>query len=287
MNKCPSAESGQAGKADSCKGCPNASKCASAKPDPDIPIIMDNLRPVRLTVAVLSGKGGVGKSTIACNIAECLAARGVSTLILDFDLSGPSVPRLTNTVEETIFSTDDRLLPLRVRENLYAISVGHLEALEEKTRVFNTSAKNFTIKRILKMADFSNIDVMIVDTPPNIVDEHLALSNYIKPLSGIIVSTPQKLAFNDVVRQISFCRKIGMNIIGIVENMKHFVCSTCSHSNRLYSDSHIEHFCDREDIGYLGHLGLEMEIARDSDSGIPIANSLFESISDKIQELLS
>ncbi|KAI5168563.1 hypothetical protein PAEPH01_0236 [Pancytospora epiphaga] len=284
MNKCPTPESGQAGKAESCKGCPNSSICASSKPDPDIPEIQSNLSKIKLAVAVLSGKGGVGKSTMACNIARRLADCGFRTLILDFDLSGPSVPRLTGTSDEIIRISGDRFDPIRVSENLWAISVGHLEVLEENTGVFNSAAKNFTIKKILKTANFTGIDLMVIDTPPNITDEHLALATYIKSLCGILVTTPQKLAFNDVVRQISFCKKVDMKIIGMVENMKQLVCNKCGHMNAFFNDSGVEEYCKRTGISYLGSIPLNAAVARSSDGGYRVEDPLFDKVAGIILE---
>lgn len=286
MNKCPTVESGQAGKADSCKGCPNASKCASAKPDSDIPIIKKNIENLKMIIAVLSGKGGVGKSTISCNIARYLADTGIKTLILDFDLSGPSIPRLTNTTEEFIIPQDNVINPVKVNNNLFAVSVGHLEGFEEKQHVFNTQSKNFTIKNMLKNINLSNIEVMIVDTPPNITEEHLALSNYIKPLYGIMVTTPQKLAFDDVIRQLSFCRKIGMDVIGLIENMKGFVCGDCGHVNKLFKEAGVNEFCKIEEIKYLGSIALKKSISKDSDSGVKANDPIFMEINNIILNML-
>lgn len=286
MNKCPSLESGQAGKAESCKGCPNASKCASAKPDQDISIIAENISKIKLIVAVLSGKGGVGKSTISCNIAKNLAAKNINTLILDFDLSGPSIPRLTNTTESYILEENGVLKPLHIEENLYAVSVGYLEGFSEKTTVFNTVSKNFTIKNILKRTDFSGIDVMIIDTPPNITEEHLALSNYMPLLKGIVVSTPQKLALDDVRRQLTFCKKVRIDMLGLVENMKYFICGECMHVNKIFSDSGVYELCQSEGIEYFGSLELKKSIAQDSDFGRKIQSSSLEKISDKIISLI-
>ncbi|KAI4291464.1 hypothetical protein PAPHI01_0738 [Pancytospora philotis] len=285
-NGCPTVESGEAGRAESCKGCPNASICASAKPDPDIDAIKRNLSQIKLVVCVLSGKGGVGKSTVACNVASSLAEHGVRTLILDFDLSGPSVPRLTCTVDEIAYVDDGRLRPIAIRDNLYAASVGYMEAGEKQTGAFSSNSKNFTIRQILRLADFSGVDVLVVDTPPNITDEHLALAKYMERLYGIIVCTPQQIAFNDVVRQVTFCRKIGVEILGMVENMKQFECGCCGHVNAIFGEAHAEGFCRREAIPYLGSIRLKTAIARASDSGAPLAEPLFGAISKQIIEIL-
>ncbi|ELA42877.1 uncharacterized protein VICG_00192 [Vittaforma corneae ATCC 50505] len=279
MQKCPSASSGMAGKAESCKGCPNANICASSKPDEDIPAIQKNLKQLKLILAILSGKGGVGKSTIARNIASRVAAMGIRTAILDFDLSGPSIPRLTKTENEFVFRSDCSFAPIVTEEEIGVISIGHLD---DQTRVFNTNTKNYAIKKILKHCDFSGYDVMVVDTPPNITEEHLALVNYVRPQYSIMVTTPQNLSLNDVRRQIAFCNKAGMSIMGMVENMKNFHCPRCSHINVVYPNSGIEEFCKNENIEYFGSIPLNKELAKNSDSGDAFNHRVFDDISSRI-----
>ncbi len=286
MQQCPSLESGQAGKSESCKGCPNASKCSSAKPDPDVGIIRKNLGEIKVVVAVLSGKGGVGKSTIACNIAKSMAQRGICTLLLDFDLSGPSAPRLTKTFDRHIFESDGKYIPLKVEENFSVISVGHLEYMDEEGRVYDSSSKNFIIKRIFKKFTFSGVEVMIIDTPPNITEEHLALYNYFQHLFGIVVTTPQKFSTNDVQRQLMFCRKANIEIIGLVENMKGFRCTECNYMNKIFEEGSVKKLCEKSGISYLGSFELKKSIAKASDFGEQIVDKVYENISDKIMDLL-
>lgn len=282
MEKCPSIESEMAGRAESCKGCPNASICASSRPDSDIPVIKENLKSIKNIVAVISGKGGVGKSTIARNIATRVSKKGFNVLILDFDLSGPSIPRLTNTSEGFIYDVNKKFKPIKVDEGLSAVSIGHLEGPEDWARAFNTNAKNHVIKKILKLCDFSGVDVMVIDTPPNITDEHLALANYIKPNSAIAVTTPQRISLDDVIRQISFCRKTGIEILGLIENMKNFSCKKCGHINTIYADSNIEKFCSLEKIEYFGSLELKVSIAKESDCGNSVEDPIFDRIAHRI-----
>lgn len=141
MDKCPTVESGLAGRAESCKGCPNANNCISAKPDTDIVLIKERLQNIKLILAVLSGKGGVGKSTISKNIAEELSKRGIKTILLDLDLSGPSIPRLTNTMDEYIVDVENLFDPIKINESLSVLSMGHLEAFEEPGSTFTSNVK--------------------------------------------------------------------------------------------------------------------------------------------------
>lgn len=286
MEKCPSAESGMAGRAEHCKECPNASVCASSKPDPDIPIIRENLKPIRSIIAVLSGKGGVGKSTIARNIATSISKNGFKVLILDFDLSGPSIPRMTGTGDDFIYDVGKRFKPIKVDERLSAISFGNIERIEDETRVYSANVKNYIIKKILKFCDFSDVDVMIIDTPPNITEEHLALANYIKPEYAVVVTTPQRVSLDDAIRQVSFCRKTGIKVLGLIENMKNFSCKRCGHVNKIYPESEILGFCSSENIEYLGSLELKAEIAKEADSGNAVEDPIFDDISRRVMASL-
>lgn len=287
MQKCPSSSSGMAGKAESCKGCPNANICANSKPDEDIPIIQDNLKMLKLIIAVISGKGGVGKSTISRNIAASITELGIKTVLLDLDLSGPSIPRLTGTEDVFIFSSDGRFEPIITADGIGVISIGHLEHTDDQIRVFNTNTKNYAIKKILKNCAFDKYDVMVIDTPPNITEEHLALVNYIKPHLSIVVTTSQLLSLNDVRRQISFCKKTQMEILGVIENMKNFICPKCCCCNNVYSDTGIEQFCSRENIAYLGSVPLQIEIAKRSDVGMKSDNKVFEDVAQAVQRKLT
>lgn len=283
MQKCPTVESGQAGRAESCKNCPNAKICQSAKPDEDIAIIKENLKPINYIVVIASGKGGVGKSTITRNIAASAAQLKIKTVILDFDLSGPSIPRLTATSDSLIFS-QERFDPVRLDDYLSVISIGHLAEFCDSSTVFNTGTKNRVIKKILKFCNFSDFELMVIDTPPNITEEHLALVNYIKPHGSIIVTTPQNLSLNDAVRQISFCKKAGIEVLGIVENMKDFVCQKCGFNNEIFKGSRTESLCIEEDISYLGSVPLKNTIAKNSDSGLATNLAVFDNVALTIQK---
>lgn len=278
MNKCPTVESGLAGKGEGCKGCPNAKICASSRPDEDINTIKTHLLNLKCKIAILSGKGGVGKSIFTKNLAETVSNLNYKTIVLDLDLSGPSIPRLTNTMDYAIYNPNEPFKAAKINENLSAISMLHLERFEDSSFSFNSSIKNFFIKSILKNCDFSNFDFMVIDTPPNITDEHLAIVNYIKPDYAIIVTTPQNLSFDDAQRQISFCNKSNIPILGVVENMKNFSCSKCSHTTELFPNINIEKYCNEENIKYLGSLKLKTNISRNSDCGGKVDEELFDQV---------
>lgn len=280
---CPGVSSEEAGKSESCEGCPNVSSCASPRQaDPDIQGIQGKLRVMRTIVAIMSGKGGVGKSTITRNIAEEISTRGIRTCVLDLDFSGPSIPRLTGTDELSMQESNNVIYPVEVNEFLKVVSVGHLQESSDDPTVFSSNLKTGTIKRLLRDCDYGDTEVLLIDTPPNISDEHLGLVNFIKPDFGIVVTTPQKFSLQDVIRQIDFCKKAKIKILGIVENMKRLTCYNCQHQKDIFKDVGVESYCSSSDISYLGSIDLRQDIAKSSDSGMPTRDIVFERLANVI-----
>ncbi|KAM0674238.1 hypothetical protein GVAV_002312 [Gurleya vavrai] len=263
-SNCPGVNHEKAGKLDGCKDCPNANFCNSEKKeDPDIATIHKNLSKVKNIIAVMSGKGGVGKSTISKNLAETLANENKKTLLLDFDLAGPSIPRLTNTTETTVFESNNLIFPIQITKNFFCLSVGHFN---NQKMAFNSSIKTNIIKKILIETVFDGFDFIVLDTPPGVSDEHLGIVNFMRIDHVILVSTPQNISLNDVKRQYDFCLKTKLNVYGIIENMKKFTCK-CGHENFILNGNNIFNFCSLNNIKHLGCLDLLPEIARKSDSG--------------------
>ncbi|ORE00449.1 NBP35 [Hepatospora eriocheir] len=282
MNKqCPGIGSKDRGKAEACKGCPNANACASSKEDIDIPVIKCNLKSLKLKVAIMSGKGGVGKSTITYNLAYSLAKNNLRVVLVDFDLTGPSIPRLSNTFNECIQEKENRFDPIKVPNvnNLYVISSKHLTVLEYDEGIGNSKHKNKYIKKILKNCNFNDFDIMIIDTPPNITDEHLALVHYIGIDYSILVTTPSKLTITDLNRTLSFCKKANIEIYGVIENFKSFECPECKTLNYLKKSERGKIFAKENEIKYLGEIPHICKIARNSDQGEPTKIKQIEQIS--------
>ncbi|ADM12607.1 Nbp35-like nucleotide binding protein [Encephalitozoon intestinalis ATCC 50506] len=279
---CPGVSSKDAGKAKECKGCPNASYCSQpAQPDPDIKIIQENLRGVKTIVAIMSGKGGVGKSTVVRNIAESVSSRGITTCILDLDLSGPSIPRLTGTDGMSMCETSGIIQPIEVNKFLKVVSVGYLQDCGEGI-MFSSSFKTGIIKKFLAQCNYEGVDVLLLDTPPNVTDEHLGMVNFIKPKFAIVVTTPQKFSLQDVIRQIDFCRKAKISVLGVIENMKRFVCPRCSHQKNVFVNTEVESYSKSNGIPYLGSIDLRQDIAKASDIGRPTREEIFDRMADAV-----
>ncbi|KMV65077.1 putative nucleotide binding protein [Encephalitozoon cuniculi EcunIII-L] len=285
---CPGVSSKDAGKAEECKGCPNVGYCSQpVQQDPDIKAIQENLSGVKAVIAVMSGKGGVGKSTITRNIAELMSSRGIATCILDLDLSGPSIPRLTGTDGQLMCETNGRLQPVEVHGLLKAVSAGYLQDPCEEGVVFSSTLKTSAMRKLLKWCSYEGTDVLLLDTPPNVTDEHLGMVNFIRPRFGIVVTTPQKFSLQDVARQVDFCRKARIEVLGIIENMKRFTCQKCGHSKSIFRSVGVESYCMSNGIAYLGSIDLKQDIAKRSDSGDTIEEEVLGKIVDAIMVVCS
>ncbi|KAI8942601.1 cytosolic Fe-S cluster assembly factor nbp35 [Plenodomus lindquistii] len=272
---CPGPESQQAGKADSCAGCPNQAICASAPkgPDPDIPLITARLSSITHKLLVLSGKGGVGKSTFSTMLSHAFALNPASTVgLMDTDICGPSIPKMMGVEDETIHVTAEGWEPVWVSENLGVMSVQFMLPNRDDAVIWRGAKKNGLIKKFLMDVTWGELDWLVVDTPPGTSDEHLSVNSYLKEsgvTGAVLVTTPQEVALLDVRKEIDFCKKAGIRILGIVENMSGFVCPGCKHESQIFraSTGGAERLAKEMGIRYLGAVPLDPRIGMACDFG--------------------
>jgi len=230
---CVGPSSAEAGKAAACEGCPNQSLCASGagqKEDDTPDRVRERLRDVKHKILVLSGKGGVGKSTVACQLAMALASRGASVGLLDVDICGPSVPRMLGLQGRVVHNSGSGWSPVYVEhfQDLGVMSVGFLLPEDDKAIIWRGPRKNGLIKQFLTDVDWGDLDFLVIDTPPGTSDEHISMAQYLKSaeVSGcVVVTTPQEISMQDVRKELNFCEKTKMPILGVVENMAHLAAS--------------------------------------------------------------
>ena len=273
---CPGTESEAAGKADACRGCPNQQICASAQPkgpDPDVAVIAERLSGVKHKILVLSGKGGVGKSTVTSLLARSLAAKNFNVGVLDLDICGPSLPRVFGVEGEQIHQSGSGWSPVYVDENLSLVSAGFLLPSLDSAVIWRGPKKNGLIKQLLRDVDWEGgLDFLILDTPPGTGDEHISIAQYLAD-SGIdgavIVTTPQDVAIIDVRKEIDFCRKVGLKVVGMVENMSSFVCPKCSVISEILpaTSGGAEALCKELGLELLGKIPLDPSIGQACDEG--------------------
>ena len=281
---CPGPESEQAGQADSCAGCPNQKICAAAPkgPDPDIPLISQRLAGIRHKVLVLSGKGGVGKSTFTSLLAHAFATNPDSTVgIMDTDICGPSIPKMMGVEQETIHVSGTGWSPVWVMDNLGVMSIQFMLPNRDDAIIWRGPKKNGLIKQLLKDVDWGDLDFLLVDTPPGTSDEHLSVNTFLRESGidgAIMVTTPQEVSLLDVRKEIDFCRKAGIRVLGLVENMSGFVCPKCTHESQIFqaTTGGGRGLAEEMGIPFLGAVPLDPRIGMACDYG----ESFFDSYPD-------
>jgi Mrp family chromosome partitioning ATPase len=212
----------------------------------DIGVIRERLTSVKRKILVLSGKGGVGKSTFTGQLAFALAADAdLQVGVMDVDVCGPSIPRIMGVEGERVHQANTGWQPVYAADNLAVMSVGFLLRESTDAVIWRGPKKNGLIKQFMKDVDWGELDYLLIDTPPGTSDEHLSLVQYLRE-SGIdgalVVTTPQEVALADVRKELNFCRKVGLRVLGVAENMAGFVCPNCRVSLKIVCLSWTELF---------------------------------------------
>lgn len=226
------------------------------------------LAEVAHVVAVASGKGGVGKSTTAVNLALGLRANGLKVGILDADIHGPSIPTLLALHGQPRMGKDRRLLPMQ-SNGISAMSMGMMVDAET-AMVWRGPMVMSAITQMLAEVNWGALDVLIVDMPPGTGDAQLAIAQGTKLAGAVIVSTPQDLALIDARRGIAMFKKVDVPILGLIENMAHFTCTDCGKQHALFGTGGAEAEAKRLNVPFLGAVPLTMDLRAASDSGQPI-----------------
>jgi Mrp family chromosome partitioning ATPase len=223
---------------------------------------------VRRRILVMSGKGGVGKSTVAVNLAMGFAAEGLNTGLLDADLHGPSVPMLLGLTGETLHMEGKTLLPVEVG-NLKVMSMGF--ALQPgQAAIMRGPMKAGVIDQFVKQVKWDALDVLVVDCPPGTGDEHLAVQQALGQVEGaVIVTTPQEVATLDARKAITFCRSTGIPVLGILENMSGFLCPSCGTSTPVFQTGGGHRLAEELGLPFLGTLPLDPTVGAGGEAGRP------------------
>jgi len=226
---------------------------------------------IRAIVAVASGKGGVGKSTVAINLALGLRDLGLKVGILDADIYGPSLPKLLDIHERPETLGGKRLKPIQ-RHGLAAMSIGFL--IEEETpMIWRGPMVMSALTQMLREVEWGTLDVLVVDMPPGTGDAQLTMAQQVPMKGAVIVSTPQDLALIDARRGIAMFRRVNVPVLGIVENMSTFICPECGTRSDIFGHGGARHEAERLGVPFLGEVPLEMAIRETSDAGQPIVAS--------------
>ena len=226
---------------------------------------------ISAVIAVASGKGGVGKSTTALNLALGLRDLGLRVGLLDADIYGPSVPRLTGIREKPQLDDDKKMIPI-VRFGLAIMSIGFLVE-EETAMIWRGPMVMSAITQMLRDVAWGTLDILVVDMPPGTGDAQLTLAQNVPLKGAVIISTPQDLSLIDARRGLAMFRKVNVPVLGIVENMSYFSCPHCGTRSDIFGHGGARHEAERLGVPFLGEIPLHMSIRTTSDSGKPVVDS--------------
>uniref|UniRef100_A0A1D1YN13 Cytosolic Fe-S cluster assembly factor NBP35 n=1 Tax=Anthurium amnicola TaxID=1678845 RepID=A0A1D1YN13_9ARAE len=282
---CPGPTTEQAGKASACQGCPNQNVCATAPkgPDPALPLINERMSSVKRKILILSGKGGVGKSTFTSQLGFAFSHdENVQVGVMDIDVCGPSIPKIMGLEGEQIHQSLSGWSPVYVQDNLGVMSIGFMLPDPDDAVIWRGPKKNGLIKQFLKDVDWGDLDYMLIDTPPGTSDEHLSVTQYLKESGidgAIIITTPQEVALQDVRKEIDFCRKVKIPIIGIVENMSGFICPNCKGESVIFAPTTGggKKMAEDEKVPFLGSIPLDPRIGKACDTGVSFLDEYSDS----------
>jgi Mrp family chromosome partitioning ATPase len=226
-------------------------------------------------ILVLSGKGGVGKSTVAVNLAFSLANAGKRVGLLDIDIHGPSIPRLLGLGPSAIQGRNDAMRPIDYNDKLGVMSIGFLLPDPDGAVIWRGPLKMSIIKQFLKDVEWGELDYLIIDSPPGTGDEPLSICQLIPEADGaIIVTTPQEIALADVRKSINFCKTVAMPILGVIENMSGFVCPHCGEVTEIFKSGGGEQMALEMGVAFLGSIPIDARVVEASDAGRPCVEEL-------------
>ena len=266
----------QAQKTHNCEGCTSSSCDAKHARPGESPqdfaqrqALYRRLCDIKHKVLVLSGKGGVGKSTVAVNLAVALMLEGKKVGIMDCDIHGPSVPKMLKLEGTVMRQGQDGILPAELG-GLKAMSIGFFLDNRDDAVIWRGPMKMSAIRQFLSDVAWGELDYLVIDLPPGTGDEPLSLIQLIEnPDGAVIVTTPQDVSTADVRRSISFCRQLKLPVLGVVENMSGFVCPHCGQLTEIFKTGGGEHMAKEMDVPFLGRIPIDPAIGQACDDGMP------------------
>ncbi len=256
--------------------------------------LQENIQRIKHKILVLSGKGGVGKSMVALRLAALLVSQGKKVGLLDIDVHGPSVPTLLGLEGQSlgIDASNESLKPIE-HHGMKVISLGFLLKNQDDAVIWRGPLKMGVIRQFLQDVEWGDLDYLVVDAPPGTGDEPLSIAQLLPDAHAILVSTPQKLATTDVRKSVSFCRKVNIDLLGIVENMSGLTCPECNKLIEIYPGGEAAKMAEEMNVPLLASLPIDPKLAKASDDGdaynYVIRNysngDVFEPVLDKVLAL--
>ncbi len=252
-----------------------------------------NIKGVKHIIAVASGKGGVGKSTTAVNLALALSNLNLKVALFDADIYGPSVPTMLGYAAVPPTSYDGTTFEPYQECGIKSMSIGSMVA-GDTALIWRGAKACVAIQQLLTETNWGEIDVMVIDMPPGTGDIQITMSQKIDFSGAVIVSTPQDIALIDAVKGINLFNKIGVPVLGIIENMSYYICEKCGHRAEIFGHAGAEKTAEKYGISFLGGIPLHYDIRQNADSGTPIVQTApdseytkaYENIARKVAEKL-
>jgi len=247
---------------------------------------------VKHVVLVLSGKGGVGKSTVSVNLAFALSSHGYKTGLLDLDIHGPNVPKMLGIEEHRLSSLGNLIEPVRITGNLSVISMAFLLPDTSTPIIWRGPMKMSVIQQFLEEVDWGTLDYLVVDLPPGTGDEALTIAQLAPNVRGaVIVTTPQDVATMDSRKAIQFVRKLGITVLGVIENMSGLACPHCGKEIDLFGKGGGKTIADEMKVPFLGAIPIDPEMRKAGDEGTPFIihrekNATWQSVDKVMEELI-
>ncbi len=256
--------------------------------------LKEALGKIKHKLLVMSGKGGVGKTSSSVNLSIALAEKGYSVGLMDIDLHGPDVPRMLGIKGMPELNENKKLKPIQYSDNLRVISIETLTPSKDDAIIWRGPVKFSAIRQFVADVDWGELDFLLIDAPPGTGDEPLTVAQLIDDAKAIIITTPQEISLADVRKSISFCKTVKMEIFGLIENMSGFICPHCDKEIDIFGTGGGERTAAQANIPFLGRVPFDPNVVKCGDSGISLqkkfgdtaVSKAFGAIADRIAKLI-
>ncbi|MFP4160047.1 MAG: P-loop NTPase [Desulfobacterales bacterium] len=276
------------------EGCSSQSAQQKQQQEEQERSLKETLSQIKHKFVVMSGKGGVGKSSVSANLAMALAEKGYKVGIMDVDVHGPDIPRMLG-LTGMLTGDGKKLSPMRYSDNLAVISIEGLMPDKDSAVIWRGPLKHSAITQFVSDVDWGPLDFLIVDSPPGTGDEPMSVAQTVEGAQAIIVTTPQEVALSDVRKSINFCQKVEMPVFGLIENMSGYACPHCGETIDLFGTGGGEKTAGKFGLTFLGRIPFDPNLVKAGDSGESYmkayadtpATKAFDQIVDRMSKLIS
>jgi len=255
------------------------------EPDPD-ELAKQSLGKIKQKFIVMSGKGGVGKTSVSVNLAIALANKGYRVGLMDVDIHGPDIPRMLGLTGMLTADADKKMKPMPYSENLKVVSMESLMPDKDEAIIWRGPVKHTAIRQFIGEVSWGDLDFLIIDSPPGTGDEPLTIAQLIPDAKAVIVTTPQEVALADIRKSISFCKNVNMKMFGIIENMSGLTCPHCNKIIDIFGTGGGEKTALAYGIQFLGRIPFDPDMVKCGDQGVAFQHKFKESaITDSFKQI--